>query len=157
MKGDFAAFLKYLTSLWGLLAGLTAVFPLADVFLKVIPLPVDAYEHATAPIAIPLTTLVALFIVFYSFVQRARVTPTAARRSPWLFGLGLLALAAFFLLHHFEYPLRNWLFPGLDSTDDYVLLLVGIVPFYIAFFACMTRAFTLLALVEFRRRGGVGG
>ena len=152
MAKDLRAFITYLTSLWGMLAGITAVFPLADVFLKVIPLPVDPYDHATAPIAIPITTLVALFILLYSFVQRNQIDATMSRRASILFVVGLLSLVVFFLMEHFEYALRSRLLPDLDSTDDYVLLMVGVVPFYVLFFACVSRAFAILALIEFKRQ-----
>ena len=36
----------------GLLAGITSIFPLADVLFKIIPLPVDAYDKSTARISI---------------------------------------------------------------------------------------------------------
>ncbi len=152
---DLKDFITYITSVWGLLAGLTAVFPTADVILKVIPLPVDAYEKSTAPIAIPITTLVALYIVFYSFVRRDRVTPKVSWQASLFFILGLVSLIVFFLLDHFEYPLRVRLFPSLDSSDDYVLMLVGIVPFYVMFFGFVTRAFTILALIEFQHRSSI--
>jgi hypothetical protein len=145
-------FITYMTTVWGLLAGLTAVFPTADVILKVIPLPVDAYEKSTAPIAIPITTLVGLYIVFYSFVRRDRVTPELSWQASLVFILGLISLVVFFLLDHFEYALRTRLFPSLDSGDDYVLMLVAIVPFYVIFFALVTRGFAILALIEFQRR-----
>ncbi len=151
---DVRGFVRYLSSLWGALGGITAVFPLADVLFKVIPLPVDAYGKATAPIAIPVATLVALFALLYTFVQRNKRRSATARRSGAFFILGMLSLVAFFLLEHFEYPLRLRLFPDLDSGDDYIVYLVGVVPFYIGFFACVTRAFAILALVEFKRRAG---
>lgn len=153
-NNDLQSFIRYITSLWGAFGGITAVFPLADVLFKVIPLPVDAYENSTAPIAIPVTSLVALFTLVYTFVQRDKSRSATARRSGMFFVLGMASLVAFFLLEHFEYPLRIKLFPGLDSTDDYVLLLVGVVPFYVAFFACVTRAFAILALMEFKRESG---
>lgn len=152
MTTDLKAFITYITSLWGVLTGVTAVFPLADVFLKVIPLPIDGYEKSTAPIAIPMTTLVALFILFYSFVQRDKINSTMSRKAGMFFIVGLTALLVFFFLNHFEYPLRVRIFPDLDSTDDYVLMLGFIVPFYVAFFAFVTRAFAILALIEFQRR-----
>ena len=53
MKQDLKTFLAYIGSVWGLLAGITSIFPLANVLFKIIPLPVDAYDKSTAPIAIP--------------------------------------------------------------------------------------------------------
>ncbi len=150
-KNDLQGFIRYIASLWGVLGGITAVFPLAGVFVKVIPLPVDPYNKSTASVAIPLTTLVDVFILFYSFVQRDRIRSARSQRPGVFFVLGLVSLMAFFLLDHFEYPLRTALCPSCDSTDDYVLMLVGIVPFYVAFFASVTRAFAILALVEFKR------
>jgi len=152
---DFRSFVKYMTSLWGALGGIAVVFPMADVLFKVIPLPVDGYEKSTASVAIPVTSLVAAFTMLYTFVQRDRPRSGTARKASAYFALGLLSLVVFFLLEHFEYPLRSRLFPELDSTDDYVLMLVGIVPFYILFFACVTHAFAILALIEFKRRGGL--
>ena len=126
---DFRGFITYITSVWGLLTGLTAVFPTTDVILKVIPLPVDAYEKSAAPITIPITTPVALYIVFYSFVRCDRVALKLSRQASLFFILGLISLIVFFLLDHFEYPLRTRLFPSLNSGDDYILMLVGMVPF----------------------------
>jgi hypothetical protein len=153
-NSDLRGFLKYIGSLWGALGGLTVLFPLADVLFKVIPLPVDAYEKSTAPVAIPLTSLVALFTLLYTFVQRHQSRSVTARRSGLFFLLGIVSLIAFFLLEHFEYAMRVTLFPSLDSGDDYLVFLVCVVPFYVAFFACMTRAFAILALMEFKRERG---
>jgi len=147
---DFPSFVKYMTSLWGALGGIVVVFPLADVLFNVIPLPVDAYEKSTATVAIPLTSLVSAFTLLYTFVQRDHPRSVTARRAGVYFTLGLASLLLFLLLEHFEYALRNAWFPSLDSTDDYVLMLAGIVPFYLAFFACVTRAFAILALIEFK-------
>ncbi|OGQ97322.1 MAG: hypothetical protein A2521_00020 [Deltaproteobacteria bacterium RIFOXYD12_FULL_57_12] len=148
---DFHSFVKYMVSLWGALGSIAVVFPMADILFNVIPLPVDAYEKSTAAVAIPLTSLVAAFTLLYTFVQRDRPRSATARTAGAYFMLGLMSLLLFFLLEHFEYALRSTWFPGLDSTDDYVLMLVAIVPFYVAFFACVTRAFAILALIEFTR------
>ncbi len=151
---DFQSFVKYMASLWGALGGIVVVFPFADVLLKVIPLPVDSYGKSTATIAIPVTSLVAAFLLLYTFVQRDRPQTTTTRKAGMYFTLGLGSLLLFLLLEHFQYPLRSAYLPELDSTDDYVLMLVAIVPFYVGFFGCVTRAFALLALIEFRRRSG---
>jgi hypothetical protein len=150
-KDNLQAFIKYMSSLWGTLGGITAIFPLANLLYEIIPLPVDSYDKSTAPIAIPITSLVSVFTLFYSFVQRNKFHPTKAKQARTYFILGLVSLALFFLLNHFLYPLRVRLFPGLDSTDDYIFMLVCIVPFYVAFFSCATRAFAILALIEFKR------
>ena len=149
---ELRSFIKYMSSLWAVLAGITAVFPLADVLFKTIPLPVDAYDESTAPVAIPVTTVVALFTLLFTFVQRHKSESISVSRSGMFFVLGLISLLVFFLLEHFEEPLRVAFFPNLDSADDYILLLVAVVPFYVFFFACMTRAFTILALMEFKRK-----
>lgn len=154
-SNDLPGFVKYVGSLWGVVGAVTAVFPLADAMVRVIPLPVDAYGNDTAPIAIPLATLVSLFVLVYTFVQRDTPRSTTARRASTFLALGMVSLAVFFLLEHFEEPLRMRFLGGLESSDDYALLLVVVVPFYIAFFACATRAFAVLALIEFKRRGGV--
>ncbi|MCF8106758.1 MAG: hypothetical protein K9K64_14845 [Desulfohalobiaceae bacterium] len=148
---DLREFLQYIGSMWGILGGATVLFPLADVLFQVIPLPVDPYQKSVAPVAIPLTSLTALFILLSTFVQRYQTGLLTARRSGKYFAVGMVSLILFFLLDHFEYPLRAGFFPGLDSTDDYTLLLVGVVPFYIIFFAAVTRAFAILALIEFQR------
>ena len=152
---DFLGFIRYICTLWGVLGSITAVFPLADILLKRIPLPVDSYGNSTASVAIPIALLAALFTLFYTFVQRDKSRSTNARRSGYYFCIGLICLIMFFLLGHFEQPIRMKLFSSdfLDSTDDYVLLLVGVVPFYVAFFASITRAFAILALMEFQREG----
>ena len=151
---DFQAFIRYISTLWGVLGSITVVFPLADIILKRIPLPV-ACGNSTSSVGIPITLLASLFVLLYTFVQRHRHTATSARRSGIFFFLGLIFLVIFLLFSHFEQPLRERLFDPdvIDSSDDYVLLLVGVVPFYVAFFACITRAFAILALIEFLREG----
>jgi hypothetical protein len=161
-KEDFHSFVKYMGSLWGAFGSIAVIFPLADVMFNVIPLPVDAYGKSTATVAIPLTSLVAAFTLLYMFVQRDRPQSATTKRAGTYFMLGLGALLLFFLLEHFQYPLRSTLLPDLDSADDYVLLLVAVVPFYVTFFACVTRAFAILALIEFKRHssqssGGTDG
>ena len=152
-KQDLEKFLAYISSIWGLLAGITSIFPLANVLFKIIPLPVDAYNKSTEPIAIPLTTLVAVFIIFYSFVQRDQVISNPTRMAKLFFSLGCVSLVIFILLDLFWYPLRERFCPELcDSETDFEMWLVMLIPFYIGFFACVTRAFTILALVEFKRR-----
>ena len=155
-NNEFNRFIQYMSSLWAILAGLTAVFPLADVLLKVIPLLVDAYDKSTAPVVIPITMVVTLFTLFSTFVQRDRFQSVSTSRYGMLFVLGMFSLAAFFVFKHFEEPLRMKMLPGLDSTDDYILLLVVVVPFYVGFFALVTRAFTILALLEYRRKEDKG-
>lgn len=148
---DFQGFIRYIRTLWGVLGSITAVFPMADHLFNVIPLPIDGYGNDTASVAIPVASLVSFFMLFYTFVQRDKSRSATARRSGIFCTLGIASLVAFFLLEHFEERLRIRLFPSLDSTDDYVLLLVGVIPFYVAFFACMTRAFAILALIEYKR------
>ena len=150
-NSDIRSFIKYVSTLWGGLGGLAAVFPLADVLFEVIPLPVDAYGNSTAPVAIPVTSLAAIFTLLYTFVLRDKAKHITTRRAGIFFVIGMAALMIFFLLQHFEYSLRAKYFPDLDSTDDYILYLVFVVPFYAAFFACLTRSFSILALIEFRR------
>ncbi len=79
---DFKGFIKYLSSLWGALGSITVVFPLVDVLFKVIPLPVDSYGKSTAPIVIPITSLVALFMCAFAILAlmefRHRRTRTKA-------------------------------------------------------------------------------
>ena len=155
MKPDLKTFLVYISSVWGLLAGITSIFPLANVLFKIIPLPVDAYDRSTAPIAIPLTTLVAVFIIFYSFVQRDQVVSNPTRMAKLFFSLGCVSLAIYIFLDEFWYPLRQRFCPVIcDSETDFKMWLVMLIPFYIGFFACITRAFTILALVEFKRQHG---
>jgi len=150
-NNDLQDFIKYIGSLWGVLGGIIVIFPLADVLFNVIPLPEDGYGKSTAPVAIPLTSVVALFILLYTFAQRTQSRYLTLRRSGIFFVFGMISLISFFLLEHFEYPLRVRIFPSLDSSDDYILYLVFVVPFYVGFFACVTRAFAILALLEFKR------
>jgi hypothetical protein len=64
---ELLRFIKYMSSLWALLAGVTAISPLSDVLLEVPLLPVDAYQKSTAPVAIPVTTLVPYRL--FSFIK----------------------------------------------------------------------------------------
>lgn len=157
---EFRDFIAFLQSLWGILAGISVLFPLSNALIKVIPLgyilddPAGALEYLSPELITSVTTLIALFTIFWTFGQRhklkARREKRLIQRRAWLsFAVGLLALILYFMVYFGIYalyyePLEIWSGDPRRLLGD-VLLLFS----YSAFFALITRAFMLLGMIEF--------
>jgi hypothetical protein len=161
---EFRGFLLFLGSLWGLLAGVSVLFPLSNVLLEVIPLGAYGQEGGVYDLLSPrlvttTSTLVTLFLLLAMFAGRERFRQRQVRRGvvrrAWITLLaGLLCLVAYLVLHRVyrEYAWPVW---GLGSGDPRKLLAeVPLAVAYVAFFALTTRAFVLLAMLEYLGEGG---
>jgi uncharacterized membrane protein len=155
---DFKEFISFMQSLWGLLAGISVLFPLSNAFFKIIPL-----ELVTKPlIFIPpglittVTTLVSLFIVLSTFGERNEMAGKSdlVRRKAWVsFSIGLAALVlyvvGFVLVVNIDI-FGQW----KEAIGQSALWLSSDIIFWIeytAFFVLTTRAFELLAMSEYFR------
>ncbi|MBI2325543.1 MAG: hypothetical protein HYU87_11370 [Chloroflexi bacterium] len=154
---DFTAFLK---SVWGILTGISAVFPLSNVFTQILPLrttyddPIGPIHNFSPTLITTVAALVTFFVLLVTFGGRNRVKAKRDRRAVQhtasaTFVLGLLSLflylgAYFALLPLFYLPLEIYRGDPRGLIGDFILLLS-----YTGFFALMTRSFLLLGLIEF--------
>lgn len=157
---EFTDFMKFLQTLWGVLAGISVLFPLSNVLLKVIPTgniyddPPGGLSYLTPALITTLATVATLFVVLVTFRQRrdlrTRSQRDAFQRQAWIaFGGGFLALLLYFIVYFgiypaFYAPLQIWGGDPLRLIGDFLLLV-----FYGGFFALVTRAFMLLGMLEY--------
>jgi hypothetical protein len=159
---EFKDFIAFLKNLWGILAGISVIFPLSNILTKVIPLHRWEGEagsgawYSFSPVLVSiLASLIALFIILWTFVQRYKIKAQRNKKNlpqaGLLFILGISALIIYLLVYSLisNYEIF-WSWFNWESGDprrligDVILLI-----FYCAFFAAMTRAFVLLGLIEF--------
>jgi len=156
---ELKEFFVFLQSLWGLLAGVTVLFPLSNVFTKLVPLgtihdPQGSLGFLSPALVTATATLVTLFVILSTFGRRRDVGAPEQRgrirrQARLAFAVGLFALAlylaAYFGIHPLCYEPCN-VFEGDPRLliGDFALLVT-----YSTFFALTTRAFMLLAMLEY--------
>jgi hypothetical protein len=155
---ELRAFLVFLESLWGLLAGISVFFPLSNILLNAIPLRAysndGVFDQLPPSLITTLATVVTLFVVLVTFAGRRRFQdPTKRRtvlRDAWLsFGIGTLSLLTYLAIHavYREYAWEPW---GWGSGDPRKLFAeIPLLITYGIFFSLLTRAFMLLGMIEF--------
>lgn len=158
--GEFSEFVKFLQTLWGILAGISVLFPLSNVLLKLIPMgniyddPPGGLSYLTPALITTLATVATLFVILVTFRQRrdlrTRAQRDAVQRQAWIaFGGGFLALLLYFIVYFGIYPA---FYAPLQINGGDPLRLIGdflLLVFYGAFFALITRAFMLLGMLEY--------
>ncbi len=158
--GEFTNFLKFLQTLWGILAGISVFFPLSNVLLKLIPMnniyddPPGGLANLSPALITTLATVATLFVILVTFRQRrdlrTRTQRDAVQRQAWIaFGVGFAALLLYFVVYFGIYtafydPLGIMGGDPRRLIGDFLLLV-----FYGAFFALLTRAFVLLGMLEY--------
>ena len=157
---EFRDFVKFLQSLWGILAGVSVFFPLSNILLKVIPLasmqddPPGALEFLSPALITTLATVATLFIVLQTFRRReelrTRRQQNVTEHQTWIaFGLGIVSLLFYLSINFGIYsilyaPFGIWSGDPRRLIGDFLLLI-----FYGIFFSQITRAFVLLGMVEY--------
>ncbi|HUH96082.1 MAG TPA: hypothetical protein VLZ89_01910 [Anaerolineales bacterium] len=157
---EFKDFVKFLQSLWGILAGVSVFFPLSNILIKAVPLaslqddPPGALEFLSPALITALATVGTLFIVLQTFRQRAQLRTRRLRNAiehqTWTaFGIGIVSLlfylAVYFGIYSVLYaPFGIWSGDPRRLIGDFALLI-----FYGIFFSQITRAFVLLGMVEY--------
>ncbi|MGH3506924.1 MAG: hypothetical protein ACRDO2_06940, partial [Nocardioidaceae bacterium] len=129
-------------------------FPLSNLLIKVIPLgDLDKPFHDLSPALVAvLTTLTCIFLTFATFGRRVQFADGPrrtqyARSARLSFPVALILLAFYVLLPH---SLYEALVSGQGSTAEGVALYDGLLAaLYILSFALITRAFLLLAMLEY--------
>lgn len=156
---EFRDFIAFLQNLWGFLAGISVVFPLSNVFIKIIPMKAygeegGVFEHLSPSLITAVTTLVTLFVILETFSNRDTFKEKQKRqgiqRQAWIsFVIGILSLVIYLVIHtmYFQYAWEPW---GWGSGDPRKLFVeIPLLVAYSAFFALITRAFMLLGMIEF--------
>lgn len=158
---ELREFLGFLRSLWGLLAGVSVLFPLSNLLAEVVPIdeegrPFTQLDPATLT---AITMVTCIFITFATFHRREDFAGDANRRrhartSRIAFTVALAAGAVYLFCRTFAYD--NII--ELDTTPQYADFLwktaiyEGVfAALYVVFFALLTWAFLLLALDEYQR------
>jgi hypothetical protein len=157
---EFTDFVKFLQTLWGILAGISVLFPLSNVLVKVIPMsniyddPPGGLAYLTPTLITTLSTIATLFIILITFRQRddlrTRKQQATIQQQAWIaFGAGLLGLLLYLVVYFGIYSAFYDPFNIMGGDPrrligDFLLLI-----FYGAFFAMLTRAFVLLGMLEY--------
>ena len=162
---EFKEFVSFLKNLWGILAGITVVFPLSNVLTKVIPLQKWAGDTGTGAFYVLSPTLVsvvatlcALFIILWIFINRSNFSKKTAglnqRKALRSFLIGIFCLigylVVYFLISEYEFFWSQFNWTGDDPRrilGDFILLFL-----FCGFFALVTRSFVLLGMIEFFAR-----
>lgn len=158
---EFKDFSTFLQNLWGILAGISVLFPLSNVFLKIIPL--DTFDNGgslvwfSSQLFTTIATVVSLFLILSTFGQRGSFQSSRKRvsnqKQAWTsFLVGLSALIIYLATYYFiaisAYDVLGW-----ESADSRRLIgEILLLFFYSSFFALLTRAFVLLGMIEFFRQ-----
>lgn len=155
---ELEAFLGFLRTLWGLLAGVSVFFPLSNLLLGAIPLAAyDAggvYDRVSPALVSALATVVALFVVLATYGRRRHVGEpdgrTRTARAAWRsLAASLACLAAYVAVHqvYAEWAWGRWQWGSGDPRK--LLVELPLAAAYVASFALLTRAFVLLAMLEY--------
>ena len=149
---ELREFLSFLRSLWGLLASISVLFPLSNLLFTVIPVEGggNPFQNLSPRIVTAVTMLTCVFLTFAAFGRRGKfATPerrgryaTTARAS---FAGALATLAVYLLASDALY--RELVTEGGETgTAVYDGVFAAL---YVATFALITRAFLVLAMLEY--------
>lgn len=155
---ELKEFISFLQTLWGILAGVSILFPLSNVLLEVIPLgkwPDEGALMYLSPEQVTvITMLICLFVIFYLFSKRRYMKAEwnqeqeieLQKKSVHSFFLGILVLLIYFSLISLDY---YGIFGWESDSSPFIFMDVMYLIFYSAFFGLITRAFVLLGMIEF--------
>lgn len=157
---EFKEFIAFLQSLWGILAGISVLFPLSNVFIKLIPLrhlhddPAGALGYLSPALITAVATLVTLFVILLTFGNRQQFKALKERRliqrKAWLsFAFGLLAMVFYFAVYFGIYPLYYEPYSIFEGDPRWLIGDFALLLAYSAFFALVTRSFMLLGMMEY--------
>ena len=78
---ELREFLRFLRSLWGLLVGISVLFPLSNTLFTVIPISQDQhpFQNLSPTVVTTLTMLTCIFLTFATFGRRGRFTDPKRR------------------------------------------------------------------------------
>jgi hypothetical protein len=158
---EFGSFVDFLGTLWGILAGVSALFPLSNLLFDVVPTDPEvlwalAYVVDPEGLFTITATIGSLFVILWTYGQRYRFEGWRRRRvqrRAWLtFGGAVGLLVVYLVLYAVAAAGGEAMIvgPTTGSSDlVFVLYQLAMLLVYAGFFALTTRAFVLLGLVEF--------
>jgi hypothetical protein len=158
---EFGSFVEFLGNLWGILAGVSALFPLSNLLFEVIPTDPEvlwalAYLVDPEGLLTTVATVGSLFVILWTFGQRYRFEDWRRRRvqrRAWLtFGGAVVLLVAYLVLYAIAAGGGEEVIVGPtgESSDlVFVLYQLAMLLVYAGLFALTTRSFVLLGLVEY--------
>jgi hypothetical protein len=151
---ELREFLQFLRSLWGVLAGISVLFPLSNTVVTVIPFGNNDHPfHNLSPAVVTVVTmLTCIFLTFATFGRRSRFASAKRRgRYAWsarvCFVGALVALGVYVLGPNGLYRVLITNNPdvegGIAAYDGLLATL------YVVTFALLTQAFLVLAMLEY--------
>ena len=158
---EFRSFVEFLGNLWGVLAGVSALFPLSNLLFDVIPTDPEviwalAYLGDVESLLTTVATIGSLFVILWTFGQRYRFEGWPRRgvqRRAWLtFGGAMVLLVVYLVLYAIAASGGEEVIvgPTTESSDlVFVLYQLAMLLVYAGVFALTTRSFVLLGLVEY--------
>jgi hypothetical protein len=153
-------FLALLQSLWGILAAITVLFPLSNVLIGLIPLR-HLYDNPPGPLGYlspglitAVATIVTLSVILLTFGKRGNFKTLKdrylIRRQPGLsFTFGFSALLFYFTVYYGTYPLYYEPYSIFDSDPRLLIGDFALLISYSCSCALVTKAFMLLAMIEY--------
>lgn len=157
---EFREFIEFLGTLWGLLAGISVLFPLSSVFIQVIPLKAwgdddGVFNILSPPLITSVATVVTLFVVLSTFGRRRALKGIGrnnARRQAWVsMGIGMTALVMYMVIYQVYDEYAYSVFEMGSDDPRKLFFEVPLMVSYTIFFSLLTRAFMLLGMTEFYR------
>ena len=151
---ELREFLRFLRSLWSILASISVLFPLSNVVVRVIPIGDggNPFQNLSPNVVTAITMVICIFLIFATFSRRSEFTQRRRRtryamfaRVSFLVALG--TLAAYLLAPHGLY--RTLITDNPDSEVGIALYDGLFATLYIATFALLSRAFLVLAMLEY--------
>ena len=159
---SFKDFIKYFSSIWGILSFLTLLFPLSNLFFETIPISVALNKN----MHIAFATLLSTFIIFILYTIKEHVwyiTHIDKERIPRrdiknnriliIIPFSSVTLGIIFLVLHFIFStptVAEWFFSSPLNTPNMFNLISSLL--YSMFYVSLTLAFTFLALVEYMEK-----
>jgi hypothetical protein len=158
-KSEFERFVLFLSSFWGILMGISTLFPYSNSLIKAIPLekaePLKfapelfgpGLLHLSPEFVTVVTTISVVFLVLWKFVMRFEYKKEVETKGKKLIGTYSMAyfLCGIVLLRIYqEIYFKNI----ASSSKDSILLIL-----YAVSFCCITYAFMRLAMIEYLEIG----
>jgi hypothetical protein len=151
---ELREFLRFLRSLWGVVAGISVLFPLSNTLFTVIPISMDQhpFQNLSPVVVTTVTMLTCIFLTFATFGRRSHFAePKRRSHYAWYaracFVVALAALAVYLLAPHDLY--KTWITNNPDSDTGIAEYDGLLATLYVATFALFTQAFLALAMLEY--------
>lgn len=132
--GQLRAFVGFLRGTWGILAGLTSLFPLSNSLLGALPLAPGAENLSSV-----LATIFSLFVILFIFASRKELANRYWSRIPRISALVFIAATVLLYAYLVQFPLP----PSVSRPELPIIFALT--------FSLYTASFAMLALREYTR------